>query len=185
MRKSLKHEVSQQEMQYMRLEEGLSNKQIAERLGISVNTVYRYIGKRSYAVTNARAQNKPVPVPEVIATGRYEEEPTEEQEVIEEVAVGMEDQKPIISENHDIGGQAPFTVVKAEAPYIPTMPVLKERRIVEFQGDYCVFEVDTGDKSVTMKDGATSALVTGILDVDSLGYFIRELMQVHNMLKRS
>lgn len=72
MKKSLKLEISVSEMLYLRENEGLTNKQIAERLGCSVATVYRFIGKRSYSVTNAQAQNKPLPVPESVATGRIE-----------------------------------------------------------------------------------------------------------------
>ena len=78
-RKSVRLEVSPSEMLYLREHEGLTNKQISERLDVSIATVYRFIGKRSNAVANAIAQNKPCPVPEHIASGRYEE-PTSEVE---------------------------------------------------------------------------------------------------------
>lgn len=73
MRKPLKQEVSPSEMLYLRESEGLSNKQIAQRIGCSVSSVYAFIGKRSRSVANALAQNKPLPVPESVVTGRYEE----------------------------------------------------------------------------------------------------------------
>ena len=73
MYRTLKQEVSLSEMLYLRETEGLSNKQIAERIGCSVASVYRFIGKRSRSVANALAQNKPLPVPESVVTGRYEE----------------------------------------------------------------------------------------------------------------
>ena len=72
--------------------------------------------------------------------------------------------------------------IRSSEQYETNLPVLKERRIVELQGDYCVYEVDTGDKSVIMKNGEESALVTGMLDKESLGLFIRELMQIHRLL---
>ena len=76
-RKSVRLEVSPSEMLYLREHEGLTNKQISERLDVSIATVYRFIGKRSNAVANAMAQNKPCPVPEHIASGRYEETTSE------------------------------------------------------------------------------------------------------------
>lgn len=84
MRKSLKLEISVSEMLHYREQEGLTNKQIAERLGCSVATVYRFIGKRSYSVANAQAQNKPLPVPEAVATGRVEAPIEEDEPIVEE-----------------------------------------------------------------------------------------------------
>lgn len=84
MRKSLKLEISVSEMLHYREQEGLTNKQIAERLGCSVATVYRFIGKRSYSVANAQAQNKPRPVPEAVATGRVEAPIEEDEPIVEE-----------------------------------------------------------------------------------------------------
>ena len=83
-RKAIRLEVTPAEMRYLRESEGLTNKQIAERLNISVNTVYRYIGKRSYAIANAQAQNKPCPVPDHIATGLYEDESVEVENTMEQ-----------------------------------------------------------------------------------------------------
>ena len=83
-RKSVRLEVSPSEMLYLREHEGLTNKQISERLDVSIATVYRFIGKRSNAVANAIAQNKPCPVPEHIASGRYEEPTSEVESTMEE-----------------------------------------------------------------------------------------------------
>lgn len=83
-RKAVRLEVTPAEMRYLRETEGLTNKQIAERLDCAPATVYRYIGKRSNAVANAQAQNKPCPVPAHIATGRYEEEPVEVESTMEQ-----------------------------------------------------------------------------------------------------
>lgn len=62
MRKKLYKDVTVSEMLTLR-QEGLSNHQIAKRLDVSEATVYRYIGKKSFAVANAEAQNKPCPIP--------------------------------------------------------------------------------------------------------------------------
>lgn len=88
MRKPLKQEVSPSEMLYLRESEGLSNKQIAQRIGCSVSSVYAFIGKRSRSVANALAQNKPLPVPESVVTGRYEEPVRKEENLM------MEQKKP-------------------------------------------------------------------------------------------
>lgn len=47
------------EIMYDMRRQGMSNKQIAENLGISVSTVYDHIGKKSMAVRHAEEQNKP------------------------------------------------------------------------------------------------------------------------------
>lgn len=50
-RTALKHEVSASEMQYLR-DQGLTNKQIAERLDISQATVCRYLPPKTTRLTN-------------------------------------------------------------------------------------------------------------------------------------
>ena len=164
MRKPLKQEVSPSEMLYLRENEGLSNKQIAQRIGCSVSSVYAFIGKRSRSVANALAQNKPLPVPEVIVTGRYEEPVRKDENQM------MEQKKAANEEPSD----------STFSSLAPTLTVLKERRIIEFKGDGCVFEVDTGEETVSMKDG----LVNGLLDKNSLFVFVRELMEIYKLFER-
>ena len=166
--KSLKNEVSVSELLHMR-EQGMTNKQIASSLDVSVNTVYRYIGRKSEAVKRAAVQGKPCPVPNPLHL--EEEKPAIERAMKEEKKVEKPAQKVV---------EGPQ--IRSSEQYETNLPVLKERRIVELQGDYCVYEVDTGDKSVIMKNGEESALVTGMLDKESLGLFIRELMQIHRLL---
>lgn len=164
MRKPLKQEVSPSEMLYLRESEGLSNKQIAQRIGCSVSSVYAFIGKRSRSVANALAQNKPLPVPESVVTGRYEESVRKEENPM------MEQKKAANVEPSD----------STFSSFAPTLTVLKERRIIEFKGDGCVFEVDTGEETVSMKDG----LVNGLLDKNSLFVFVRELMEIYKLFER-
>lgn len=160
-RKSVRLEVSPTEMLYLREHEGLTNKQIAERLDVSPATVYRFIGKRSNAVANAIAQNKPCPVPEHIASGRYEE-PTLE------VESTMDEQKKA-----EVVSEPSFSA------FAPTLSLIKRREIIDFKGDYCMFTVDTGEGTIDMKDG----VVEGTLDKDALYHFIRELMEIHKLFK--
>lgn len=47
------------EIMYELRRQGMTNKQIAENLDCCIATVYNTIGKKSYAVANAEAQNKP------------------------------------------------------------------------------------------------------------------------------
>ena len=164
MRKPLKQEVSPSEMLYLRESEGLSNKQIAQRIGCSVSSVYAFIGKRSRSVANALAQNKPLPVPESVVTGRYEEPVRKEENPM------MEQKKAANAEPSD----------STFSSFAPTLTILKERRIIEFKGDGCVFEVDTGEETVSMKDG----LVNGLLDKNSLFVFVRELMEIYKLFER-
>ena len=61
MKRKLSKDLSMSELLELRAE-GMTNKQIAEQLGVSVSTVYNYIGRRSQAVKYAEVQNKPCPV---------------------------------------------------------------------------------------------------------------------------
>lgn len=169
MRKSLKLEISVSEMLHYREQEGLTNKQIAERLGCSVATVYRFIGKRSYSVANAQAQNKPLPVPEAVATGRVESPIEEDEPIVEEPTMEVQ-KKPVVS----AVSETPFS------SFAPSLTVLKRREIIDFKGDYCTFEVDTGTESVNMKDG----VIEGVMDKNGLFCFIRELMEIYKLFKQ-
>lgn len=55
------------EIMYDMRRQGMSNKQIAENLGIAVSTVYDHIGKKSMAVRHAEEQNKPPVIDEIVA----------------------------------------------------------------------------------------------------------------------
>lgn len=181
-RKALKEEVSISELLYMR-EQGMTNKAIAESLGVHVNTIYRYIGRRSQAVKYAEVQGKacPIPNPTNVIAEEKEKEPVSQAQEVKKVYMNV---KPVKEEN-----QVPAVVHAPAASadsYQPPLPILKERRIVEMQGEFCVFEVDTGDKTIVMKDrDGDTALVTGLLDMESAGKFIRELMKLYSMLQHS
>ena len=157
MRKKLSHEISISEMLTMR-QEGLTNKQIAERLDISVSTVYQYIGRRSEAVKHAAVQRKPCPIPAPALPF--------------EVTTAVKENVPMMKE------EAP------KAPVLPTsMPLLKESHTYDLQGVACVFHLDTGSHVVEMKD-ASDSTITGMIDADNLPAFIRELQEVLAIFKR-
>lgn len=160
-RKAVRLEVTPAEMRYLRETEGLTNKQIAERLDCAPATVYRYIGKRSNAVANAQAQNKPCPVPAHIATGRYEEEPVE-------VESTMEQKKPAFSAG---SGSVP------EKP-VSTLSLLNEVKIIQLQGSECQYEVNTGEKTVTVKNGAVEVIM---FDLEALTRFMAELTEISHV----
>lgn len=57
------------EIMYEMRRQGMTNNAIAKNLGVTVKTVYNHIGKMSYAVKNAEAQNKP-PVVDTPVVGK-------------------------------------------------------------------------------------------------------------------
>lgn len=159
MRRKLSHEISISEMLTMR-QEGLTNKQIAERLDTAVSTVYRYIGRRSEAVKHAAVQGKPCPIP----TSAVQEAAKPQTQPKEEQPVSIKDESP-------------------KKPCLPTsMFVLKESHSYDLQGLVCVFRVDTGAHTVEMRD-ENNGTVTGMIDARDLPAFIRELQEVLEIIK--
>lgn len=157
MRRPVYRDISPDEMRRLREVEGLTNKQIAERCGCSVPTVYAYIGKRSDAVVNARAQNKPLPVPAHIAIGGGE---------------ATTDGMDITGE--DTHGESIGTVM-LDASHVSTLSVLEEVRMIQLSGSECQYEVNTGDKTVTVRNGAVEVIM---FDKESLTRFIGELNEI-------
>lgn len=156
MRKKLSHEISISEMLTMR-QEGLTNKQIADRLDIAVSTVYQYIGKRSAAVMNAAVQGKPCPVT---------------------FSPPNNDSAPETRQKED--SHVKDDVQQSQLP--TSMLVLKETHSYDLQGIACVFRVDTGTRTVEMRDD-NSGTVSGMVDARDLPAFIRELQEVLKILK--
>lgn len=136
---------------------GLTNKQIAERLEVSVSTVYQYIGRRSEAAKHAAVQGKPCPIFD-----------TPHETVLE----SLPEPDKVTEENEPMKEEAPKTV------HLPTsMSVLKENHTYDLQGLACVFHVDVGGRTVEMRD-ENSSTMTGMLDLCDLPAFIRELQEI-------
>lgn len=136
---------------------GLTNKQIADRLEVSVSTVYQYIGRRSEAVKHAAVQGKPCPIFDAPH---------------ETVPESLPEPDKATEENEPMKEEAP------KAVRLPTnMNVLKESHTYDLQGLVCVFHVDTGCHTVEMKDERNGTM-TGMIDAYDLPAFIRELQEV-------
>lgn len=83
LKRTIKMDINVEEIYRMR-REGMTNKQIANALGVSVSSIYRYAGRMSEAVKHAEVQNKPCPIPDPIKfTPVKKEEPKPEPEPVE------------------------------------------------------------------------------------------------------
>lgn len=65
-KRKLSKDIDVSTMRSMR-EQGMTNKQIANALGVAPTTVYRYIGRMSQDVKYAEIQNKPSPIGKAVA----------------------------------------------------------------------------------------------------------------------
>lgn len=153
-KRKLSKDISMSELRGLRAQ-GLTNKQIAQRLDIAVSTVYRYIGKKSFDVMNAEAQNKPNPINRIQIEYKPHEEP---------MAIPVTDKKP--------------DPVVNEAPVHNALRVLDKTVVYSLGGTLCDYEVNTKSLNVEMKNG----LITGIIDKESIGKFIEELKEIEKLL---
>ena len=165
-------------------EEGLTNKKIAERMGISVSSVYRHIGRKSQDVKYAEIQNKPSPIktefkydsnslmvvhdvdiPNVEAVVEIKEENASE---------NVTTNNNLESEN-SVTNAIDIPVEKKEEDVVVEstnlLQVLSTR--MELKGSLCNFTVDSKSGTIEMADGVMS----GILDRDTVIRFIAELSE--------
>ena len=159
-KRKLSKDLSMSELLELRAE-GMTNKQIAEQLGVSVSTVYNYIGRRSQAVKYAEVQNKPCPVlalvvdePNPLAERKYI---PKEFEIYEEMS-------------------------EVEAPI--GLPIINERQVYDLQGTACTFTVDTGSDCVVIGEDENS-LIKGIIQINSIPKLILELQQIMDIVDES
>ena len=159
-KRKLSKDLSMSELLELRAE-GMTNKQIAEQLGVSVSTVYNYIGRRSQAVKYAEVQNKPCPVlalvvdePNPLAERKYI---PKEFEIYEEMS-------------------------EVEAPI--GLPIINERHVYDLQGTACTFTVDTGSDFVVIGEDENS-LIKGIIQINSIPKLILELQQIMDIVDES
>lgn len=156
-------------------EEGLTNKKIAERMGISVSSVYRHIGRKSQDVKYAEVQNKPSPVKTEFKFDSntlmvvhdidipVEEEVKEEKPVITETTVETET-------TIDVSVEEKEEETAMESSNL--LQVLSTRMVLK--GSLCNFIVDTESGTIEMNEGTMS----GILDRDTVDRFIAELTEI-------
>jgi hypothetical protein len=149
--------------------EGLTNKQIADRLGISPSTVYRYIGKMSRAVKAAEEQNKPCPVDKDLS-GYYREE--YDDRFVAPVEIPEPEPEP---ETTEVTEEEPAMDIQDKS----VLKVIKEVRILDLEGALCKYNVNPLTGDVEFSGG----VINGLLDKASLLIFIRELSEVSKLLE--
>lgn len=143
------------EIMYDMRRQGMSNKQIAENMGIAVSTVYDHIGKKSMAVRHAEEQNKPPVVDVPVAN------------------------TAVISAESGFKPFAPEAVTFVHPPANkPLLAVVSAKYTMH--GELCQYTIDTSAGTVELVEGAS--MVTGMLDRDTIRRFIEELEQVSDML---
>ena len=160
---SLASQVSVSELMHMREVDGLSNKQIALRLGCSSQTVYNYIGGKTSR--KARTEDSKTARKRLV----MDEPPTIRDD---ETEGDVPDVKPDY-----MGGM----IRKSKEEYKPQEPkrgitVTADRRVIDVQGQFHAYTIDTGNSTVTIngRDSFTQ---------EDFGWFIRELMQIDGLLK--
>lgn len=149
-------------------EEGLTNKKIAERMGISVSSVYRYIGRKSQDVKYAEVQNKPSPIKtefkfDSASLMVVHDIDIPKPEKIEEIKV---EESATVEPTIDIPVEEKEDDVVMESSLLQ---ILSTRMILK--GSLCNFTVDSETGTIEMSDG----IMTGILDKDTVDRFISEL----------
>ncbi len=156
-------------LRQMRLE-GMTNKQIATALGVSVTTVYNYIGRMSEDVKYAALQRKPAPI-------RFFQEA-----VVEEIA-------PVIAPAQ-LQEEDEMQQTRTPSTKEPTQPRPKPSMLqivsasYELNGQICRYQVNTGAKTVELMDGSKGSTVTGLLDTTTLPLFIAELQEIAEIVGR-
>lgn len=163
-RKPLWESVSRSELLELRAE-GLTNKQIAQRIGVSPSTIYKYIGKMSRSVKAAEEQNKPCPVNKDLS-GYYREEYDEQfvkpVEIPETNEVVEEEEKPVVNtQEHG------------------TLRIIREVRILDLDGILCNYHVDPLSGDIEFRGD----VINGLLDKASLKSFIDELVEISKMME--
>lgn len=158
------------EIMYEMRRQGMTNKQIAENLGVHFTTVYSHIGRMPEAVKHAEVQNKPPVINSPAVETLVKTEP--------EMFKIMADEMPVAPEKPRF---RPCSVRTAEEKAKEQKQLLQlEFAQYTMRGSLCQYVVDTSDLSVELMNG----VVTGLLDDETIGRFIDELVQVRDMLSK-
>ena len=159
------------EIMYEMRRQGMTNKQIAENLGVAVSTVYATIGRLSESVKHAEVQGKPPVVDVPMATKENGFLPFANKEPAFTPPAA---QKPPF-----LPCSARVAEEKAQEKKKPLLTVLSAKYTM--QGELCQYTIDTNAGTVEMVEGVS--LVSGMLDKTTIRRFILELEQVDEMLK--
>lgn len=168
----LASKISVSEMQHLREADGLSNKEIATRLGCSVGTVYNWIGGNTKRKRSADLPtvHRIIPGPNHVAA----ETPTATQQTIQptrQARPPLVKLKPSIEEQARKRREDEVKQLKPEREIVIT----KDRRVIDCAGQFHAYVLDMHDLTVTLDGGKTYSK-------DQIGLLIRELMRVHGML---
>lgn len=159
------------EIMYEMRRQGMTNKQIAENLGVHFTTVYSHIGRMSEAVKHAEVQNKPPVIARPADDKLVKTEP--------EMLKIMADEKPASAEKPPFRPCSVRTAEEKAAKEKPLLTVLSAKYTM--QGELCQYTIDTNAGTVEMVEGVS--FVSGMLDKTTIRRFILELEQVDEMLK--
>lgn len=179
-------------------EEGLTNKKIAERMGISVSSVYRHIGRKSQDVKYAEIQNKPSPIKtefkyDSSSLTVVHDVDIPKEEAVEAIKEKNANESAVTNNNLESENTAANNNLESENVAASTnaidIPVEEEKEEdvvvessnllqvlstrMELKGSLCNFTVDSKSGTIEMADGVMS----GILDRDTVIRFIAELSE--------
>lgn len=176
-KRKLSKDIDISTMRSMR-EMGMSNKQIADALGVGPTTVYRYIGRKSQDVKYAEIQNKPSPIARSASACMDE---LDRQIEIADAPLPTNDSNaaPAVAEEQNTA-LPPLSKPTYTAPSItgsePLLRVISTRSTL--QGSLCNYIVDSDTGTIEMTDG----LISGLLDRETVQRFIAELQEASKLI---
>ena len=151
--------------------DGMTNKQIANALGVCPATVYRYIGKKSQAVKRAEVQKKPPVIKPKLTQG---EDGIKRDEngltMVEAAKLYNEERKKKEAEKEK----------KAIAPELKgtsSLRIVSTR--IKLAGNLCEYVVDKESDSIEI----SGTVLNGMLDRASLEALIAELQDIKGVIE--
>lgn len=159
-------------------EQGMTNKQIADALGVHPNTVYRYIGRMSQAVKYAEITNKPSPIAGPVSA--RVEEPKRPLVAAQATTHTHDSIDASDATDEEKTPQPPLSKLSNTASAITgsdsLLRVISTRSTL--QGSLCNYIVDSNTGTIEMTDG----LISGLLDRETIQRFIAELQEASKLL---
>lgn len=189
-------------------EQGMTNKQIANALGVAPTTVYRYIGRMSQAVKYAEITNKPSPIGAAQIASLEVNVPMPDPVKADSGKRNRQLEKIARQTTHTTDSPTPPADVKqaknGESNTMPATDHIEEKtmekktvksapaftpaesgsllRVIStrstLQGSLCNYIVDSDSGSIEMTDG----IITGLLDRETVHRFIAELHEACKLL---
>lgn len=175
-RRKLSHDIDISTLLSMR-QDGMTNKQIADSLGVSPTTIYNYIGKKSVAAKVAQMQNRTVS--SAISSQTLESKA----EKLETVPMNKSKAEETVSlEQFECQQTAEIAASEPEEKWKEmgtALRVISSR--LALQGNLCKYIVETENDSIEIDGGD---ILKGLLDSTALSLLIDELMEIRKMFHR-